>query len=398
MMNRTTVMVIFSLVFITVCCSIDGSQAIAVTPATVVTSTIRDPQATTRPQAAVSPQRFQTPLPPFPYIEEEIVFEGGTEGVRLSGTLTIPKGEGPFAVAVLVSGAGGQDRDGTIMGHKPFMVIADHLTRHGIAVLRYDDRGIGASTGVRPGATTEDFALDALGAVDLLIRHDRIGKTSIGIIGHSEGGTIASLAAARSGDVAFIVMLGSPGLPGREYNIQYEESTARAMGQSDEAIMARSEFQAKVLDIVLGDGDKESENGAGKSKKAAIRKLFQAEHDGLPAERIDRAVKRFLSPWFVFNLKHDPSVTLSSVRCPVLTIYGSKDVQVPAAGNADAVRRALESAGNSDFRVLELEGLNHFFQTAGTGSPVEYGTIEETIAPKVLDILSDWIAGHGNGR
>jgi pimeloyl-ACP methyl ester carboxylesterase len=336
--------------------------------------------------AVSAPRRPQTPVPPFPYDEQGVTFLNAEADARLAGTLTQPRTGGPHPAAILIPGGGAHDRDYLILRHRPFLVLADHLTRHGIAALRFDERGVGASTGDRSQATSEDFAGDVLAGWSYLRTLASIDPNRIGLIGHSEGGTIAALAAAQRPDVAFIVMMGSPGLPGKQYNLQFEESTARSLGQSEEAVAARVRFQERVLSVIVEERDPAV-------TEARLRHLYRELSPSMPPAQIESGLKRLLSPWFRFNVTHDPGATLRTVQCSVLAVIGEKDVQVPPAGNLDAIRQALQAGGNNRHRVEELSGLNHFFQTCATGSPVEYGKIEETMSPAVLSLLSDWILG-----
>jgi len=336
------------------------------------------------------PRRPQTPHPPFPYREEEVRFESPAAAAVLAGTLTRPETEEPVAAVVLVSGVGGHDRDGTLFGHRPFLVLADHLTRRGLAVLRYDDRGIGASKGERRGATTADFTADALAAVRFVRAHPAIDSTRVGIIGHSEGGTIASLAAAETQEVAFIVMLAAPGLAGREYNLQFERAMGAVRGEGERAAAERAAFQEQILDLLLSVEDDED-------ARAALKRFLVDLKPPLPPERIAAALDRFLSPWFRFNLRHDPAVTLGALTCPVLAVIGEKDRQVPAAPNLRAIDAALQAGRCASYEVVALPGLNHLFQTAAPGAPSEYGTIEETLAPRLLTLIADWLARHAGG-
>jgi len=333
--------------------------------------------------------RPQTPAPPYPYGEEEVTFENASAQAILSGTLTLPRERVPCPAVLLVSGHGAHDRDYSIMRHKPFLVLADHLTRLGIAVLRVDDRGVGESTGDRSEATTADFAEDALAGVNLLVNHPRIKPSSVGIIGHSEGGTVAALAAARSPDVAFIVMMGAPGVPGEESNFQFEASMGRALGQSKETIEAKRAIQESVFVILKEDTDRTT-------KQRKLRSLYEGLEPPMPADKIDVAVEWLSSPWVYFNITHDPGVTLRKVKCPVLAIIGGKDTHVPADANLEAIERALGEGGNPDYGIEKLPGLNHFFQTATTGAPSEYLMIEETLSPAALKLISDWILEHVN--
>jgi len=337
-----------------------------------------------RVAALAARPRPQTPVPPFPYHAEAVAYENAAAGVRLAGTLTLPPGDGPFPAVVLVPGVGSHERDYTVLGHRRFLVLADHLARRGIAALRFDERGAGASSGDPSAATSADYAGDAMAGVRLLRARDEIDPARVGILGHSEGGTVAALAAAASPSVAFIVMLSAPGLPGRETNLRFEESMGLAMGRDSASVAAGRRLQESILDLVASRAD--SAYAAGE-----IRRLLAGLEPPMPAERVDGAVRRFLSPWFRYNLRHDPSMTLRRVRCPVLAAIGELDRQVPPGENLAAVARALTESGNDDFTVSQLPKLNHFLQTATTGAPAEYGSIEETLAPAALDLVTEWI-------
>ncbi len=328
--------------------------------------------------------RPQEPRPPYPYDSEDVTFDSPGADASFGGTLTIPEGGRPLPGVVLISGGGAQDRDGTMLRHRPFLVLADHHSRNGIAVLRYDDRGVGESGGDRAEATTADYAGDAEAAFLYLRSRPEIDPAKIGLIGHSEGGLIAPMVAVRDSRVAFVVMVSSPGLPGDEYNYQYEESVGRAFGMSDEIIAAKRDMQERIYAVLLSDD----------SAQVAAEKIsnIMLEADpNMPPSRMEGAIQRFVSPWFRFALAYDPGATLSKVRCPVLALYGGKDIQVPAEGNADAVETALRRGGNRDYRVETVPGLNHIFQTARTGLPDEYGKIDETFSPVALDIITEWI-------
>lgn len=329
-------------------------------------------------------RRPQEPLPPYPYHEEDVVFTNSEAQCELAGTFTIPSETSPFPAVLLISGGGAQNRDGMILGHRPFLVLADYLARRGIAVLRADDRGVGASTGDRSQATSEDYAEDALAGVDFLKGRHEINPKLIGLIGHSEGGIIGALAAAQSQDIAFIVMMASPGLPGREYLLQYEESVHRALGGKKEAIDARRTLQDRILTIL-----EEVEDRA--VAKARLRRILEELYPPVPEASLEATLERFLSPWYRFLVKHDNGATFRKVKCSVLAIYGEKDVQVPPDRNLEAVEQALRSAGNQDYRIEKLPDLNHLFQTAETGAPSEYARIEETLSPIALGLIADWI-------
>jgi len=326
--------------------------------------------------------RPQLPKKPCPYAEEEVTFPSTAKGVTLAGTFTKPKGDGPFHVAVLITGSGPQDRDESIMGHKPFLVLADHLTRQGIAVLRYDDRGIAKSTGDFQAATSKDFADDTAGAVAYLKARKDVRK--IGLIGHSEGGMIAPMVAAECADVAFIVLLAGPGTPGEVIVVAQGQLLVKAMGGGEKAMARQKTIQQKLFAII-----KEGTDEAQLKKAVADleKDLTDAEKAGLRTQ-----VSLVATPWYKYFLTYDPRPTLRNVRCPVLALNGEKDLQVPPKENLAEIERAVRAGGNAEVTVMELPGLNHLFQPAKTGLPVEYGRIETTFAPAVLNMIADWIA------
>jgi len=348
-----------------------------------------------RKAAATVLRRPQEPEPPFPYREVPVEFENPkAPGVRLAGTLTIPAGKGPFPAALLLSGSGAQDRDETILGHKPFKLIADHLTRRGVAVLRVDDRGAGGSTlGPDPEKlTTADFAVDARAAVGFLKGRPEIDGGRIGLIGHSEGGIIAPMVAAEpSSGIAFVVLLAGTGVPGDRALLEQNTAMARAAGVAADRIETGRNINRRVYEVVRAEADP-----AKRRERLLVvigeesKKLPPAERDALSAALRDE-VRALGLPWFRFFLTHDPAPVLRKVTCPVLALNGGKDLQVLASQNLPAVEAALKAGGNKDVTVKELPGLNHLFQTAKTGLPDEYGSIEETFAPAALKLLGDWV-------
>jgi len=342
-------------------------------------------------------ERPQEPKPPYPYREEEVSFVNEKDGITLAGTLTLPDTAAPYPVVVLISGSGPQDRNETVFGHRPFLILADCLTRKGIAVLRFDDRGVGGSTGDFSSATTEDFVDDALAAVDYLKQRKDIDASKIGLIGHSEGALVAPMAAVRSKDIAFIVLLAAPAITGKDLLHIQAELIARTDGVSEETIEKSLGVQDSVL--VLATRFEDAEEAREKIRRLledALAQMTEEEKSaiGLNADLIDKQLDEVLSPWFRFFLSYDPRPTLSKVTCPVLALYGQKDLQVPPLQNAVELEEALVAAGNDDVTVKILPGLNHLFQTCETGSPREYGTIEETVSPTALETISSWILEH----
>ncbi|MHB1193024.1 MAG: alpha/beta hydrolase family protein [Longimicrobiales bacterium] len=354
----------------------------------------RLPLALSRGEAPAPPARPQQPKPPFPYRVEEVRITHAAAGVVLGGTLTLPEGAGPFPAVVLVTGSGPQDRDESLMGHKPFLVLADHLTRQGIAVLRYDDRGVGGSTGTFSTATSEDFTSDALAAVAFLKARSGVG--AVGIAGHSEGGLIGPMAAVRSNDVAFVVMLAGPGLPGDEILYLQGALIARAEGASDAQAAANLAIQKRLFAVVRAQPDtavaaqelRHALQEAVAAFPAETRRRMEGE---LTPAALEAQARQVNSPWFRFFLTYDPRPTLEKVRVPVLALNGSLDLQVPAEENLREVGEALKRGGNPDVTTRLLPGLNHLFQTARTGGPSEYATITETMSPTALEAVSSWI-------
>ncbi len=331
------------------------------------------------------PERPQEPEEPFPYAAIEVEFPSVAPGVMLAGTLTMPEEAGPHAAVVLVSGSGAQNRDESVFGHRPFLVLADHLTRQGIAVLRYDDRGVGGSTGDITRATMPDFADDAEGAVRFLRSLPDIDGDRIGMVGHSEGALVAPIVANRSSDVAFVVLLASTGVDGEDLLVMQLIAINRAMGVSEEITRQRSELQKQLLALPAAAPDDST-------AAEQVREILAGV--GMGEQAIEAQVAALLNPWMHHFLTYDPLPALRELRVPVLALWGSKDMQVPPDGNRPPVEAALAEGGNPDVTLEVLAGLNHLFQTADSGAPAEYSTIEETIAPEALWTISDWIASH----
>ncbi|MCP4758286.1 MAG: alpha/beta fold hydrolase [Planctomycetes bacterium] len=343
--------------------------------------------------------RPQEPKPPFPYSAEEVSYRNDDGDVTLAGTLTIPQGDGPFPAAVMITGSGGQDRNEEIFRHKPFWVIADHLTRRGIAVLRVDDRGIGGSSaGPNPGeATSHDFAGDVEAGVAFLANRPEIDTTAIGLIGHSEGGVIAPIVASRNSNVAFIVLMAGTGVRGDALLIAQTTALMRAGGSTEDEISAATATN-RALFAVLAD-----ESLSADVAEQQIRAIIEADPEFAMASAeeqaagIQQALSLLNTPWMKAFAKHDPAITLKEVSCPVLAINGQLDLQVPHEQNLPTIAAALKSGGNTDVTIHAFPNLNHLFQHSETGLVSEYGQIEETISPDVLDLLSQWITERFQG-
>ncbi|MCX7874754.1 MAG: alpha/beta fold hydrolase [Melioribacteraceae bacterium] len=339
-------------------------------------------------------KRPQLPSPPFPYKEEEIFFENKDANIILAGTLTIPKEGNNFPSVVLVSGSGPQDRDETLMGHKPFLVIADYLARNGIAVLRFDDRGVGKSKGNFSSATTFDFASDVLSAIEYLKSRKELNHKKIGIIGHSEGGLIAPICAVNSNDVSFIVLLAGPGVSGKEILLLQTELILKANGVSQDDILKTKNENEKIYSLILSESDSLTiYNKLIKLRDEEISKMSEEEKKKPEnsKEFFERQIKSILSPWFRTFVKYDPRPILEQITIPVLALNGEKDLQVAPYQNLPEIEKALIKAGNKNYKIVELPKLNHLFQPCETGSVNEYAKIEITFSVDALKLIKDWI-------
>ncbi|MBP1611020.1 MAG: hypothetical protein H6Q04_3255 [Acidobacteria bacterium] len=324
-------------------------------------------------------RRPQVPTKPYPYREEEVIYENKTAGINLAATLTIPNGKGPFPAVVLITGSGRQDRDESVIDidHKPFLVLADYLTRKGIIVLRTDDRGVGTSEGDFDAATAADFATDAEAGLAFLKNRPQVDSRKIGLLGHSTGGMVAPMAAAHNPSAAFVVMMAGVGLPGGELIVEQARILAEARGMSREEVEKMAATNHEMLAIIKRE-----------KNKAALEMELRKKLSGMVSEQL---IKQADSPFFRHLIEYDPATALRKVRCPVLAINGDKDVQVPCRQNLQAIRAALEAGGNRNFEIMELPGLNHLFQNAKTGLPTEYGDIQETMSPVALEKIASWI-------
>lgn len=338
--------------------------------------------------------RPQDPRKPLPYIEEEVSYRNEKDNVKLAGTLTLPQASGNYPAVVLITGSGPQDRNETIMGHRPFLVLADALTRKGIAVLRVDDRGMGGSDQGQLTATSANYAEDVLAGVAYLKTRKEINPKQIGLIGHSEGGMIAPMAAARSSDVAFIVLLAGPGQTGTDVIYKQTELIHQTGGVTP-AVTARTLALLKsIFDILQSQPDnKLAEQQIRNAIVKSSATLSEEEKTAFASTStaIETQLPLYLSQWFRFFLLFDPQPTLKKVRVPVLALNGELDVQVSWKENLDLIASALKAGGNRDYTVKSFPKLNHLFQTSETGAISEYVKIEETISPIVLDTITSWI-------
>jgi hypothetical protein len=342
-----------------------------------------------RSDQALELRRPQTPVRPFPYAEEEVTFRGGADGIVLAGTLTLPRGEGPFPAVLLISGSGPQDRDESLASHRPFLLIADALTRKGIAVLRCDKRGVGKSTGNPDTATTMDLAGDSKAALSYLKSRKEVDGTRIGLLGHSEGAIIAPFLAGHSKDVKWLVLLAAPATDGEQTLLNQSELIGRAGGLSDEQLDASLGFDQAAYALVR----KEKDPNTLAEKLVALVKESGLDA-ALPPAALETQLRMLTSPWFRFFLDYDPLPNLKAVNCPVLALYGQKDLQVAAKANLPLLKKAFQDSMNTQAESRELPELNHLFQHAYTGTPAEYAAVEETFSPGALALIVDWVAGH----
>ncbi|MFF2086184.1 alpha/beta hydrolase family protein [Nocardia sp. NPDC058176] len=323
-------------------------------------------------------ERPQDPTPPFPYSSEDVTYRNGD--ITIAGTLTTPEGDGPFPAMLLITGSGPQDRNEEIMGHKPFQLLADTFTRAGYAVLRTDDRGVGGTSGTLDQATYPDLADDAAAGVAFLRERPEIDPARVGLFGHSEGGYLAPLIAARpDSNIAFAILMAGPSVPGADVLIEQNEVIMASSGAPQEQIDAQVRFVTEWT-ALLRAGDTEG-----------AKAYAQQHNDSLPeAERTPQsAVDSFSTPYMTSFVTYDPKPALEAMRIPVLAFFGGTDQQVIATQNEGPMRENL--AGAPDATVHTFPGLNHMMQPSESGKPSEYVTIETTIDPSVLTYVTDWL-------
>lgn len=338
--------------------------------------------------------RPQEPTKPYPYHSEDISFANEKAGITLAGSLTLPTKEGVYPAVILISGSGPQNRNEELMGHKPFLVLSDYLTKNGIAVLRYDDRGTAMSKGDFKAATTADFATDVEAAIDYLKTRKETDKKKIGLIGHSEGGLIAPMVASHSKDVAYVVLLAGTGIPGDQLLLLQQKLVGKASGISDADLQKIEATNRNVFDIVKKSTGPENLNAdltkyigqALKENPNAAKPAGMSDDDFVQLQ-----VSQITTPWMQYFIKYNPAQDLEKVTCPVLALNGEKDLQVPPKENLEAIKKALSKGGNKKSTIIELPNLNHLFQECKTGSPTEYATIEQTISPTALVEILNWL-------
>ncbi|HYG49890.1 MAG TPA: alpha/beta fold hydrolase [Flavobacteriales bacterium] len=341
--------------------------------------------------------RPQEPKEPFAYYTEEVMFKNRKAQVDLYGTLTLPKKDGKFPVVIMITGSGPQNRNEEILGHKPFLVIADHLAKNGIGSLRFDDRGTGKSTGDHSKATSADFANDVKEAVDYLMTRLEVDKKKIGLMGHSEGGLIAPLVAAGSENIRFIVLLAGPGVRGGEILLAQQELIGRVSGASEEELAEQKKLNAGIYEIIYKTGNAEEAKKKLKTHLPNAYKKIQKTDmpEGMTEEAFtEQIISTYTTPWMYYFIKYDPAPTLQKLKCAVLAVNGSKDLQVPSKQNLDAIKINLSKGRNNKSETIEFPGLNHLFQECKTGSPDEYGEIEQTFSPAALEEITKWIVAQ----
>lgn len=332
----------------------------------------------------------QEPIAPYPYYSEEVIFNNAKDEVKLAGTLTLPTRNGNYPVIILISGSGPQNRDCELLGHKSFLVISDFLTRNGIGVLRFDDRGVGASTGSFQKATSADFVTDVESAIAYLKTRSEVNKNQIGLLGHSEGGLIATIIGSKSNFVDFIVLVASPGIPGDELLLLQKEKIERASGLSEKEITAGIDLNRRIFNKVTSSKNDTQLKNEIYSTLVAFNEEQTSDEQQTDNE-INTIVETITSPWFYYFLNFKPIPSLEKIKCPVLVLAGEKDLQVPSLENIASIEKAFKKGKKSNFKTVVYPKLNHLFQEAETGLPGEYATIEETFSPKALEEIKNWL-------
>lgn len=350
-------------------------------------------------EKTIERKRPQTPQPPFPYKSEDVEYYNADKSLKYGATITTPEGNGPFPAAVLITGSGAQDRNETFFDHKVFAVIADHLTRKGFIVLRVDDRGVGKSTGKFAVATTEDFAKDVSSSMDYLLSKTKVDKKKVGLIGHSEGGMIAPMVAMKRKDINFIVLMAGPGVNIIDLMAEQNAAIAKSNGVSEETIKEIRPLFKEAAATILEASDSINaiknltaftEKWAATKSKEMLKELnFETAKQRI--NYINEMVKQFQSPWFRYFIRFRPSQYLKQLKCKVLAINGDKDIQVISRQNLPGIEAALKKSKSKVYQIKELPGLNHLFQSCKQCTLNEYGELEETISPDVLNIISNWL-------
>jgi pimeloyl-ACP methyl ester carboxylesterase len=341
--------------------------------------------------------------PPPPYSVDSVTFHNGT--ITLAGTLTVPRATGKHPALILITGSGAQNRDEEVAGFRVFRILADHLTRQGIAVLRCDDRGVGGSTGDIAESTMEDFAGDVTAALRFLKSRAEINPEQIGLLGHSEGAEVAGVVASERADIALIISMAGPAVSGDKIILSQMESLNRARGVPEDRIARDMDLERRVFEVVRSDtgwekvvGDLRKTIRADMGREAANlpedRQKLLPSIDSLADVRARQQIAAAKSRWFRHFIDFDPAAALSKVRCPVLALFGEKDMQVLPSVNREPMEVALRRAGNKDYSITVVAGANHLFQEAETGTPMEYATLKKEFLPGFLETISGWVGNR----
>ncbi|MBL0267748.1 MAG: alpha/beta fold hydrolase [Chitinophagaceae bacterium] len=361
--------------------------------------TLKKTSKTDQPKTPEALKRPQQPLPPFPYQSEDLIYANADSSLRFGATITIPEGKGPFPAVVLISGSGPQNRNEELMGHQPFAVLADYLTRRGFIVLRADDRGVAKSTGVFDKATSRDFADDVNTHINYLLQRKEVNKKQIGLIGHSEGGMIAPMVAAERKDIAYIVLMAGPGVPCMDLLVEQNIAIYQSYGIPENAAAALRPVFKKIATAATQSPDMKTgftqasaaaEEWAAQTDTATLRLLEMTQKKDRD-KYIRELILTMSNPWFRYFLSFDPAPYLQQLKCAVLAINGGKDIQVLPKQNLPGIETALKKSKSKNYLVKELPGLNHLFQTCKECTIEEYRAIEETIAPIALETMGDWL-------
>lgn len=329
--------------------------------------------------------RPQEPKPPFSYYTEEVTFTS-TDGIKLAGTLSLPAKTGKYPMVIIVSGSGPQNRDGEVFGHKPYLLLADYLTKNGIGVFRFDERRQGASGGDFETITIDTSADDVEAAMTYLKSRKDITLTKMGLIGHSIGGAVGPVVAVETGKIDFLVLMAGPGVNGDKLMMSQKAALERLMGLNEMQIAQGRDIIKGAYDIITG-----TQLEATKLKDS-LNSFYLKKYGSMIPEAQRTMIAEQLTAHEVLSLvRYKPATFLEKVKCPVLAINGSKDFQVSATENLPAIKAALEKGGNKNVKTVELEGLNHLFQECTTGAKSEYPEIEQTMSPAVLELITGWI-------
>lgn len=337
-------------------------------------------------------ERYQNPKKPYPYKSEEVIFSNKKHNISLAGTLTLPRNKKHFPTVILISGSGAQNRDEELLGHKPFLVLSDYLTRQGIAVLRFDDRGTAKSEGDFKSATSADFATDVEAAFLYLQSRKDIDKNNIGLIGHSEGGIIAPMVANNNKDIAFVILLAAPGINGLKNSLLQSRYIGKASGLSNAVLDKNEAINAKTLKLITDNNNQQKlKTDLTNLLRDMLKKYPNITAGKSQNEYIEAQLQQLTTPWLQYYLKYNPAFALEQLKCPILALNGAKDTQVPAKENIEAIKNALQKSGNKQVNIKIFPKLNHLFQECNTGLPAEYGTIKQTFSPTALQTISIWI-------